>query len=572
MTTDLFANRYTLQRRRGQGSFGVVYLALDTRLRDRKVALKVLHPQLTVDPDTLRLFENEAGVLAGLRHDHIVTVYDVAVWQDQRYLVMEWIDGPSLAELVQTQGAQSADQVLDWLRQAADALGYAHAQGVIHRDIKSANLLLETGRGRLYVTDFGLAQAVQASGGSSGGQSHAAMTGTAAYRAPEVRKTGHTPASDLYSLGVVAYELLAGRRPFVADDPLDLLLAHETEPPPPLPAGVPAFLASAVGRLLAKQPAERCASTSELAAALAPPRPAPAPPTEARQAPAPAPAPVVFDWVHIPAGSVLLGSTEEEVRRVIAAARGRSYVGTFSEAWFTCELPQHKVTLPAFKIARVPVTVAQFAAFVAATGYRTTAEEKGSAWGFGADSKWGEIKGADWRHPRGPNSDVARKQEHPVTCISWHDALAFCRWAGVRLPTEAEWERAARGNDGRTYPWGNTAPDEKYCNYFGSKVGDTTPVGSYLKGASPYGALDMAGNVREWTSTRWGGYDWERPNYRYPYDPGDGRKALDVEDSRVLRGGAFSHFEDFVRCAARLGGYPINRYLIVGFRVVSPGF
>lgn len=571
MTADLFASRYALQNRRGQGSFGVVYLALDTRLRERKVALKVLHPQLTIDPDTLRLFENEAGVLAGLRHDHIVTVYDVGVWQDQRYLVMEWIEGPSLAEIVHEQGAQPPDLVADWLRQAAGALGYAHGQGVIHRDIKSANLLLETGRGRLYVTDFGLAQAVQASGGSSAGQSRQALTGTAAYRAPEVGKTGHTPASDLYSLGVVAYELLAGRRPFVAEDPLDLMLLHAMEAPRPLPASIPDFLAAAVARLLAKQPAERFASDAELVAALAP-RPIPTPPPAVPPPPTRVAASVAFDWVHVPAGVVLIGSTEDEVHRVIEAARGRSYVGTFSEAWFTCELPQHTVTLSAFRIARVPVTVAQFATFVAATGYRTTAEEKGTAWGYGPDGKWGEITGADWRHPRGPGSDVANKQDHPVTCVSWHDAMAFCRWADVRLPTEAEWERAARGNDGQTYPWGNAAPDDQHCNYFRGKVGDTTPVGSYPKGASPCGALDMAGNVREWTSTRWGGYDWDRPTYRYPYNAADGREALDVEDSRVLRGGGFFYDEDGVRCAFRGWNFPISRDYLVGFRVMSPGF
>ena len=213
-----------------------------------------------------------------------------------------------------------------------------------------------------------------------------------------------------------------------------------------------------------------------------------------------------------------MGSTEQQIEQAYAAYQ-QATGDKGQKEWFTREAPQHRVAVAAFRIARMPVTVAQFAAFVRATGYRTTAEVKGSARVY-TGSKWEDVKGADWSHPRGPQSDVVQKQNHPVTCVSWHDAQAFCKWAGVRLPSEAEWEKAARGTDGRLYPWGDAAPTNEHCN-FGMKVGDTTPVGSYPKGASPYGLLDAAGNVLEWTSSKFAAY---------PYAVGDGREHPDGED------------------------------------------
>ena len=282
----------------------------------------------------------------------------------------------------------------------------------------------------------------------------------------------------------------------------------------------------------------------------------------------PAPqSPIQIDWVTIPAGEFTMGSTESHTQEMIAFAKKQSYSGTFNEGWLTCELPQHRLHLPTYRISRTPITVAQFAAFVAATGYRTTAEEKGTGWAKKTDGKWDWVQGADWQHPRGPESDVGQKQNHSVTQVSWHDALAFCKWAGARLPSEAEWEKAARGTDGRIWPWGDAEPDAQRCNFSDSKIGDTSPVGIYSAGASPYGVLDMAGNVDEWTSSRWGGYDWGKPGFVYPYKA-DEREGLDVEDSRVIRGGSYATDRVFVRCAHRYWGHPDLRLDFRGFRVV----
>ena len=204
------------------------------------------------------------------------------------------------------------------------------------------------------------------------------------------------------------------------------------------------------------------------------------------------------------------------------------------------EKPQHVVDVEAFQIGQYPVTNGQYAHFVAATGHESPAH---------------------WRGPMPPPDLLT----HPVVNVSWYDAQVYCAWlsvqwgATVRLPTEAEWEKAARGEDGRIYPWpGDFAAAN--CNMAETGIDKTSPVGSFTAGASPYGLLDMAGNVWEWTSTKWlADYN----DYASQVDNG-----LEGDDPRVLRGGAFNDNDQFVRCALRFRYYPRNWYYDFGFRVV----
>ena len=258
--TELFADRYRITKELGRGSFGVVYLAHDTRLNNRPVALKVLHPSLNADPSTVQLFQSEAAILAGLEHDHIVPIYDVGLDQGTRFLVMKLVAGRSLAEILAVEGRQPPERVLHWLEDIAAGMDYAHSKGVLHRDLKPGNLLLDEARERVVITDFGLARAVQQSGGSGVSQSQQNLTGTAYYMAPEVIKGGkQTSASDLYSLGCVLFEALQGERPFQGENLVAISFQHVQAPVPPLnlTGDLGELLAAQVTALLAKDPAAR---------------------------------------------------------------------------------------------------------------------------------------------------------------------------------------------------------------------------------------------------------------------------------------------------------------------------
>jgi formylglycine-generating enzyme required for sulfatase activity len=228
------------------------------------------------------------------------------------------------------------------------------------------------------------------------------------------------------------------------------------------------------------------------------------------------------EMILIPAGEFLMGSDPQQDRN----AEGD-------------EESQHCLYLPEFLLAKTPVTNAQYRSFVQATGRRAP--------------------------PHG-------KEDHPVVDVFWYDARDYCQWLSevtgrdYRLPSEAEWEKGTRSTDGRLYPWGNSF-DSRRCNSKESRQGNTTPVGAYPQGASPYGVLDMAGNVWEWTRSLSG---W----YPYPSDAKERARREDLQapdaQARMLRGGAFDSNRGLVRCACRLISRPSESGGVIGFRVALP--
>ncbi|CAB4705638.1 MAG: SUMF1/EgtB/PvdO family nonheme iron enzyme [Actinobacteria bacterium] len=225
-----------------------------------------------------------------------------------------------------------------------------------------------------------------------------------------------------------------------------------------------------------------------------------------------------FDWVDLPGGAVRIG-------RAATTSHGPAAAD---------ELPQHAVDVAPFEISETLVTNAQYAVFVEATG--TTPPPH-------------------WSGQRPP----AWLEQHPVTFVDWFDAQAFCTWADGRLPTEAEWEKAARGTDTRRFPWGDAPTTANAHVGLGAKAGTTASVGSHPEGASPYGVSDLAGNVWEWVASAYA---------PYPYRPDDGREDPTGTPERVLRGGSFaSPTLDYARCAMRSRSRPARRQAHIGFRI-----
>jgi eukaryotic-like serine/threonine-protein kinase len=262
------ASRYLLESRIATGGMGEVWRARDTAL-GREVAIKLLRPEYADDPIFRQRFEGEARHAAGLHHPGIAAVYDVGeqILQDgtvRPFLVMELVDGRPLSALIRPGAGMDPSVVRDLLAQAGEALAAAHAAGIVHRDVKPANLLVTADR-TVKITDFGIARALSAAAVTGTG----AVMGTPQYLSPEqARGETATPASDVYGLGVVAYECLAGRRPFEKETAVATALAHLNDPVPPLPSTVPADLAAVVMRALAKKPAERFPDAAAFAAAL----------------------------------------------------------------------------------------------------------------------------------------------------------------------------------------------------------------------------------------------------------------------------------------------------------------
>ena len=661
LVNTLLDDKYRLDARVGEGGMGSVYRATHVQM-EHTVAVKVLHSDLASDQVAVERFRREARAAAQIRHPNAVAVTDFGVTRKEgiAYLVMEFLEGGDLRRKIKQERRLDCSDAIVIMSQACAALNAAHEKGIIHRDLKPDNIwLLESTNpyAQVKVLDFGIAK-LKASAEASNLTQKGMIVGTPYYMSPEhCRSEELDPRSDIYSLGIILYEMLAGKVPFEGSSPLQVMYKHNTEQPKPLRQirpEVPEQIERVVLRALEKRKEDRQSSALELAAELeealyecglcAQPSGSKASPitreyiadrqkkddqtgkstvafTAQRMPPPPSskisqagatvplgairaatPAKSIEKTSQSPAKTTALGdddTTKADVAVVpealqhtalgLTAARkpywllavialvlvaalawtlrrqlglissagpgpggpdvkpsemGMSLIpgGTFNmgtddpnlknDKKFAVTEPAHPVTVNSFYLDQKEVTNEQYASFIRATG-----NSPPTTWDKGM-------------YP-------PRESQLPVSNVSWYDADKYAKWAGKRLPTEAEWEYAARGTDGRIYPWGNVWSEQR-ANSGEEQSHKPVAVGSYLAGASPFGILDLAGNVSEWVQDDLKLY------------PGS-HAGPQPEGLKVYKGGSFAASRGDQVTYARFAAFPTTTYPDVGFRCAKDG-
>jgi formylglycine-generating enzyme required for sulfatase activity/tRNA A-37 threonylcarbamoyl transferase component Bud32 len=567
-------NRYFISTRIGKGAMGTVYRATDTKT-GQEVALKVIYSELAVDPAMLERFKREGDALRQLKHPNIVEFVDAFEHDEQYVIVMEYLSGGSLFDLL-LEGPLPIERVRQIALDLCDALIRAHRLNIVHRDIKPENVMMNQ-NGTPKLADFGLARLSHDTRMTRSGT----QFGTPHYMAPEAWEGKTLDAqADIWSLGILMFEMLTGQVPFHGDTPLAVMNKVFTSQPSrikKLRSNLPPSLAKIIRRMLARDKKQRYQTMREVAVDL-----------ERNQA---APLPISTKTKRVAAGFILIVGLV--AGGVILADNWLSPQG--SAAPLTTQATTQEPILPAATelaaVTETPVPgigssmIGEDGAtlmFVPAGEFimgNDSNEDAEPIHRVDVDAFWidqTEVTNAMYekcvdagacKQPRNTNSNLrpvyygnSEFDDYPVIRVDWNTAKAYCSWAGRELPTEAQWEKAARGTAARIYPWGNDLPNGSRLNY-NNDVGDATRVGNYADGASIYGVLDMAGNVWEWTGTLY------KP---YPYEADDGREDLSSSEARVLRGGAWNSNGNFIRSAARIRSNPTNSTDYYGFRCALP--
>ena len=509
-------DRYTDWQPVGKGSSATVYRVFDEGL-DSVVAIKLLHEQHRAHADLIDGMRREVLISRGLRHPNICAIHDLYEGAQGSGVVMEYVEGEDLRVWMDRHQGNllaTAPQRLSTLRNIAETLTLAHTR-IIHRDLKPANVFLRNGDiERPVIMDFGIS--VIGNAGDRGPRA-----GTPKYMAPEQYTAPSTvdQRSDLFSLGIMAYELMTGGRVppcslhnVLHDNRVPRVDLAEIPPPSAFCMAVPPALDSLILQLLAYEPGERPQSAAEVVRAL--------------------------QLVNLRSELAVGAGQEKFERNAVTVPAATYFVGSASDGPNEAEKPMRRVSVSQYQIDMTPVTNRAYRDFVAATGHTAPPAIDHAKWGV---------------------------DDHPIVMVTWDDATAYAEWVGGRLPTEIEWEIAAKaGERFAHYPWGDDKPGPIHANidFLHDK---TSSVFGYPTGRNAWGLWDMCGNVWEWCLD-----GWQEDLYHHI-----GNDAIDPHGDlnatmRSLRGGSFESFAATGRCAFRNFAARNERRADIGFRVAYP--
>ena len=565
-----------IERLLARGGMAEVYLGTHLAL-ERPVAVKLLHSHIEEEPSLLERFHREAKVVAALRHPNIVQLFDFDTVDGHPYIVMEYLKGPTLASYLRGLHDRHElippHQVARLLKGLTAALDYAHSQGVIHRDIKPGNILLHNRRGEIpldkpltsdieaIITDFGLVRIAHAATQTASGL----VSGTPAYMSPEQasgEKVDHR--TDIYSLGVVLYEMLAGRVPFEADSTMSVLYMHIHNTPPPIPEISPDVQAI-MSKALMKNPADRYQTSSEMAIdfylsigmtadakTIIDAYPESAKSIKVKTEPKPAPK---RSWLGVGIFAflcvLLLGAGAWGVSAFLPSLSKPTQ--TISPATTN---PVASITVPVTgdlptSEGMVKVTSGSYEVGLSQTDGYHAAPQVIALKDFWIDQY--QVTNAQYQQymsetGAAPPQTWPGVPDHPVIGVTWDQALAYCQWKNKRLPNEAEWEAAGRGPGTvpQLYPWGDDVTADGQALKLPDQ--DTYPVGTQSFNKSPFGVFDMVGNVWEWVGEPYaGGQEGSKflrgGRYGLPINDLAYRLAVAPGDTRYIKFASF-------RCAA----------------------
>lgn len=608
---EYFLDKYELIRLIGKGGMGRVYQARH-KVLGTMVAIKVLNSYLTQDEEAIERFKREARTAAQLEHPHTVRVFDYGAQSSTCYLVMEYLTGESLRERLQRIKKIDLTETLIFARQVCETLEAIHSRGIIHRDLKPDNIFFHRDDEQeiIKLLDFGIAKLNTVTQSGESLTAPGSIFGTPHYMSPEQCQGQHLDQrSDLYAVGIILYEMLAGRKPFEVDSTLSFMYAHVYTQPPILceiTPDVPPAISQVIMRLLAKSADNRYQSAQELLIAL----------DDATN-------PILTSTksslnttaanLNITAANLGSVTTKAETIKPLKQKRyyaiftilalitvtsifmlwrysslqtkyitqnitknitknsttiikpihttndilaafvliegGNFHIGRNNGDCATVpdchiepdESPEHNVTIAPYYLSKYEVTNQEYREFIIDTKHTSPLNWDG-------------------------NNFPAGSENLPVTNVSWFDANDYCRWRSkrdgylFRLPTEAEWEHAARGNDARLFPWGDIW-DNSLVHANKNKMTSNSPLPidrspNNNEDRSPLGIFAMAGNVREWTSSDFQPY----PNSKYRL------RGIDLA-CKVLRGGSYRIVANGLRTTFRAWLIPEKKENDIGFRI-----